>query len=156
MKQNGPLSAREALVQELLAAIEADMDVARGYGTSTAEPNFYGHWLVMDRDCAERVRKAAAALRQAAAKESIAFGAMDCPTSHEEHGSSRETLVQGLLAAIEANKPFATGTGHCPDVPCFDRHDREAESNRPGWELVDGNSAKRVRQAATALREHFR
>lgn len=157
MKQNEPPSAREALVQELLVAIEADMDVACGYGTSTAEPSFYGHWLVMDRDSAERVRKAAAALRQSATKESTAFGAMDCPSSHEEHWSSREALVQELLAAIEANKPFATGTGHCPDVPCFDRHDREAESSRPGWELVDGNSAERVKKAAAALREqHLR
>ena len=141
MIQNEPLSAREALVQELLAAIEADIPVAGGYGRSSAKRSPDWHWLVMDRDCAERVRKAATALR-----------AMDCPSPHEQHCSSREALVQELLAAIEANKVFATGTGHCPDVPIFDHHDSEAESNRPGWELVDGDAAKRVKKAASALR----
>ena len=140
MTQNKPLSTKEALVQELLAAIEADTPVARGYGRSSADPSFYGHWLVMDRDCAERVRKAATALRQSAAKDS--------PTL----GSSRKALVQELLAAIEANKVFATGAGHCPDVPIFDHHDSEAESNRPGWELVDADSTNRVKKAAAALR----
>lgn len=158
MTQNEPISAREALVQELLAAIEADWPVARGHGRSRAEPSFYGYWLVMDGDCAERVRKAAAALRESAAKGSPAFAVMDCPSPQEEQGSSssREALVQELLAAIEANKTFATGTGHCPDVPIFDRHDSAAESSRPGWELVDGHSFKRVEQAAAALREHSR
>jgi hypothetical protein len=70
--------------------------------------------------------------------------------------SSPEELVQELLAAIEANKPLATGTGRCPDVPCFDGHDSEAESDRPGWELVDEDGARRVKEAAAALSETLR
>jgi hypothetical protein len=102
----------------------------------------------MDRGCAERVKNAAAALRQSTSKDSAVSGA--------EGRLSSEALVQELLAAIEANKPIATGTGHCPDVPIFDRHDSEAESQRPGWELVDQDGATRVEKAAAALSEALR
>src|SRR6266853_6818862 len=142
MSRNQTSSAREALLQELLAAIKANVPVAGGGGT------FRRSWLVMERDCAERVKKAAAALGQSTSKDSAVSGA--------EGRLSSEALVQELLAAIEANKPTATGTGHCPDVPIFDRHDSEAESQRPGWELVDQEGAKRVEKAAAALSEALR
>jgi hypothetical protein len=144
MSTNQRSSAREALLQELLAAIKADIPVARGWG-GCAEPSFRGSWLVMDKDCAERVKKAAAALRQSTSRDSAISGAGGRPAS--------EALLQELLAAIEANKPLATGTGPSPDVPIFDRHDSEAESRRPGWELVDADGAKRVKKAAAALSE---
>jgi hypothetical protein len=102
----------------------------------------------MDRDCAERVKKAAAALRQSTSRDSAISEAGGRPSS--------EALVQELLAAIEANKPLATGTGPSPDVPIFDRHDSEAESRRPGWELVETDGAKRVEKAAAALNEALR
>ena len=102
----------------------------------------------MDKDCAERVKKAAAAVRHSTSRDSAISGAGGRPSS--------EARLQELLAAIEANKPLATGTGHCPDVPIFDRHDSEAESRRPGWELVDGDGAKRVDKAAAALIEALR
>ncbi len=139
-------------MEELLAALEANIPVARGSRWS-AERSSHAAWLVMDGDCAERVRGAATALRQSASMDGTTSEAMGCPSSDAEHCSSREALVQELLAAIEANKPFATGTGHCPDVPCFDRFDYEVESSRPGWEQVDGDRAKRVEKAAAALRE---
>src|ERR1041384_5857759 len=59
-------SARAEPLEKLLAAIEANVAVARGFGRSAADPSFSGSWVVMDSECAERVRKAAAALRQAA------------------------------------------------------------------------------------------
>ena len=142
-------SAQQALVQELLAAIEANHPVARGYGRSRAEPSFQGGWLVMDRDCAERVKKAAAALRESVKKDNRKMPAgMGRPSA-----SRKEALVQELLNAIEANKPLATGTGRCDDVPCFDHHDREAEYSRPGWELVEMDAAKRVEKVAAAVSE---
>ena len=136
MSRNQTSREKEALVRELLAAIKANIPVAGG-GTLLAG------WRVMDRDCAERVKKAAAALSQLTSRDSAMSGAGDRPSS--------EALVQELLAAIEASQPIATGTGHCPDVPCFDRHDREAERLRPGWEKVEEDRAKRVERAAAAL-----
>ncbi|HEY6972011.1 MAG TPA: hypothetical protein VJA94_22560 [Candidatus Angelobacter sp.] len=144
-------SAIDALLQELLAAIKANVPVAGGYGRSRAEPSFYGGWRVMDRDCAERVRKAAAALRESVNKHNRETEGMG-------HASTfpKEALVQELLAAIEANKTIEAGSGLSPYVPTFDRHDREAEYQRPGWELVDEDSAKHVEKAAAALREALR
>ena len=142
MTQNQRPSAIDALVQELLAAIKANTSIARG-GTS-----FTREWRVMDRDCAGRVREAAAALRQSMSTDSAAFTAAG--------RGSWEALVQELLAAIEANKAIETGSGLSPYVPTFDRHDREAEYQRPGWELVDEGSAKRVEKVAAALREALR
>lgn len=148
MSRNQTFPAREALLQELLAAIKANIPVAGGWGGCKAEPSFRGSWLVMDRDCAERVKKAAATLRQSTSRDSAISGAGGRPSS--------EALVQELLAAIEANKPLAAGTGRCRDVPCFDGHDSEAESRRPGWELVNEDGAKRVKEAAAALSEALR
>lgn len=130
----------ETVLQELLAAITANTSVARGFGRCSANPSFVGDWEVWDRDCVERVRTAAAAL-----KELLQGKRAELPAPYAQEG------LQELLAAIEANRPFATGTGHCPAVPCFDRHDREAESARPGWEVVDKKCADRIRQAAAAL-----
>src|SRR5437588_7320311 len=146
MTDNQPTPPGEAILQELLAAIKANTSVARGYGRSSAEPSFTGGWEVADRDCAERVKKAAAALKQ-----SMGGPSSTAALTGQKPRSAREALVQELLAAIEANKPFATGTGHCPDVPCFDCHDRAAERDRPGWELVEKDCAERVRKAAAAL-----
>lgn len=129
-------------MRELLAAIEANTSIARG-GTS-----FTREWRVMDRDCAGRVREAAGALRESVSTDSAAFTATG--------RGSWESLVQELLAAIEANKPIEAGSGLSPYVPTFDRHDREAEYQRPGWELVDEDSAKRVEKAAAALIEVLR
>lgn len=139
MTDNQPSSTKQARLQELLAAIKANIPVAGGWGRCSTEPSFVGHWEVADRDCAERVKRAAAELKQSIAG------------SLQEHGSAREILVQELLAAIEANKPIATGSGRCPYVPCFDCHDSEAESNRPGWELVERDRADRIRKAAAAI-----
>ena len=77
---------------------------------------------------------------------------MGRPFSDAER-SAGEVRVQELLAAIDANKPFATGTGRCPDVPCFDIHDSLAESSRPGWEIVYEDAAERIKKAAAALSE---
>jgi hypothetical protein len=146
MTDDQPTTTREAILQELLAAIKANIPVARGFGPCSAEPSFDGDWEVADRDCAERVKKAAAALEQ-----SMGCSSSAAALTGQNHCSAKEALVQELLAAIETNKPFATGTGRCPAVPCFDRHDREAERNRPGWEVVERDCAERVRKAAAAL-----
>jgi hypothetical protein len=128
-------STTETVLQELLAAINANTPVASGFGPCSANPSFVGDWEVWDRDCVERVRTAAAALKELLQGK---------PTEPQEG-------LQELLAAIDANIPFAAGTGHCPAVPCFDRHDREAERARPGWEVVDRKCADRIRRSAAAL-----
>ncbi|HEV3036280.1 MAG TPA: hypothetical protein VHA33_00575 [Candidatus Angelobacter sp.] len=138
MADSKPSGVQEATLEELLVAIKANIPVAGGSGPCPAEPSFAGDWEVADRDSAERVKKAAAEVRAQLLSE---------------HRSPKEALVQELLAAVTANKPFATGTGRCPAVPCFDHHDRDAEANRPGWEVVEGECAERVRRAAAALRK---
>ena len=145
MTDQQKFSPQEALMQELLAAIKANTPVACGGSSFTRE------WRVMDRDCAERVRKVATALRQSVNKDNRETEGMG-------HASTfpKEALVQELLDAIEANKTIEAGSGLSPYVPTFDRHDREAEYQRPGWELVDEASAKRVERAAEALREVLR
>ena len=130
----------ETVLRELLAAIHANTSIARGFGRCSANPSFYGDWEVWDRDCVERVRTAAAALKDLLQSKRAVASA-----------SYAQEALQELLAAIEANRPLATGAGHCPEVPCFDRHDREAESARPGWEVIDKKCAERIRQAAAAL-----
>ena len=133
-------STTETVLQELLAAISANIPVASGFGPCSANPSFDGDWEVWDRDCVERVRTAAAAL-----KELLQGKPAELPARYAQKS------LQELLAAIEANIPFAAGTGRCPAVPCFDRHDREAESARPGWEVADRKCADRIRQSAAAL-----
>jgi hypothetical protein len=138
-----PAPTTETALQELLSAIEANIPVAGGSGPCSAEPSFDAEWEVWDKDCTERVRTAAAAL-----KEALRGG--PSRLSEQLNRYPRESLLR-LLAAIEAARPFASGTGRCPAVPCFDRHDREAESARPGWEVVDRKCANRIRQAVAAL-----
>ena len=140
MTDRHPSAAKEAILEELLTVVKVNIHVAGGWGSCPAAPSFYGHWLGMDRDCTERVKRAAAALKHSASQGDAVFAA-----------TGKEALIQELLNAIEANTPIATGTGRCPAVPCFDHHDSEAESSRPGWEVVEQNSADRIKKAATAL-----
>src|SRR5215468_4485811 len=102
MSDTRPSAALDALLAELLAAIKDNIPVARGWG-GCSEASFRGSWLVMDKDCAERVKKAAAAVRHSTSRDSAISGAGGRPSS--------EARLQELLAAIEANKPLAA-----PDI----------------------------------------
>lgn len=136
-----PAMALDELLLELLAAIKANTPVASGWKWNPDDREHNRGWVVWDGDCAARMRNAAAALKGLAIIDT------------QNLAPNKIVVLQELLAAIDEAKAIESGTGHCPEVPIFDHHDSEAESNRARWEIVERKHADHVRAAAAALQQ---
>jgi hypothetical protein len=138
MADSKPSCVQEATLEELLAAVKANIPVAGGSGPCPAEPSFAGDWEVADRDCAERVRKAAAAVRGQLLPE---------------HRSPKEALAQELLAAVEANNLLPLGLDVVLRCHALTTTTETLKQIAPVGKLWRVECAERVRKAAAALRK---